>query len=213
MYILNILLLSTAAVVSAQNACIRCDDIHFFLARGNNEPYPGRQAMLVDATCDGLTGCGYEDLYYSSLYTDLYCQDAYEGVLAGHAQMTAYAQECPDSKLIIAGYSQGMFDASTQTMTGKADMSIRWPDHDRYPRWRWRLAFPWLYTARSRCSRIQRWRQDRSSHDLLGCATRRKPTLQLREWLCYRRLLPTNWSLAGATRKVRTYHAQLVHHR
>jgi hypothetical protein len=61
----------------------------------------------VAATCDDLAGCGYEDLYYSALYTDLYCQTAYDGSVAGHVQMTAYAEKCPNSKLILAGYSQG----------------------------------------------------------------------------------------------------------
>jgi hypothetical protein len=27
--------------------------------------------------------------------------------IAGHVQMTAYAQKCPNSKLILAGYSSG----------------------------------------------------------------------------------------------------------
>ncbi|KAK6429046.1 hypothetical protein LTR95_014804 [Oleoguttula sp. CCFEE 5521] len=94
-------------ISNAQDACSVCEDVHFFLARGNNEPYPGRQAMLVEATCDGLSSCGYENLYYSSLYTDLYCQSAYDGAVAGHVQMTAYAEKCPHSKLILAGYSQG----------------------------------------------------------------------------------------------------------
>ncbi|KAK4569951.1 hypothetical protein LTR86_002921 [Recurvomyces mirabilis] len=96
------------AIASAQSdPCAVCDDVHFFLARGNNEPYPGRQAALVEATCDGLASCGYENLYFSALYTDLYCQTAYDGAVAGHVQMTAYAEKCPDSKIILAGYSQG----------------------------------------------------------------------------------------------------------
>lgn len=84
-----------------------CDDVHLFLARGNNEPYPGRQAALIEAFCTGLSNCGYEDLIYSALYTDLSCQTTYDGTIAGHTQMTAYAQRCPNSKLILAGYSQG----------------------------------------------------------------------------------------------------------
>jgi len=103
-----LLALSALVSVNAQgDACATCDDVHFFLARGNNEPYPGRQQALVEATCDGLAGCGYEDLYYSALYTDLYCQTAYDGSVAGIVQMAAYAQKCPKSKLILAGYSQG----------------------------------------------------------------------------------------------------------
>ncbi|TKA75468.1 hypothetical protein B0A55_04580 [Friedmanniomyces simplex] len=78
-----------------------------FLARGNNEAYPGRQGALVEATCDGLASCGYENLYYSALYTDLSCQTTYDGAIAGHTQMAAYAALCPHSKLILAGYSQG----------------------------------------------------------------------------------------------------------
>jgi hypothetical protein len=84
-----------------------CDDVHIFLARGNNEPYPGRQSRLVMALCDGLSSCGYEDLIYSALYTDLYCQTAYDGTIAGFTQMAAYADRCPKSKLILGGYSQG----------------------------------------------------------------------------------------------------------
>ena len=104
------LTLCWAAFAGAQaesDPCAVCDDVHFFLARGNNEAYPGRQGMLVEATCNGLASCGYEDLYYSALYTDLSCQTTYDGTVAGHVQMTAYAEKCPNSKIILAGYSQG----------------------------------------------------------------------------------------------------------
>jgi hypothetical protein len=84
-----------------------CSDVHIFLARGNNEPYPGRQGALVSAICDGLCSCDYEDLIYSALYTDLYCQTVYDGTIAGHVQMAEYASRCPNSKLILSGYSQG----------------------------------------------------------------------------------------------------------
>jgi hypothetical protein len=103
---LTVLSLCLAATVHVDTCS--CDDVHMFLARGNNEPYPGRQSAIVEAVCDGLVGsCGYEDLIYSALYTDLYCQTVYDGTIAGHTQMTAYVEECPNSKLILAGYSQG----------------------------------------------------------------------------------------------------------
>ncbi|OAL34298.1 hypothetical protein AYO20_06351 [Fonsecaea nubica] len=101
-----ILSLWSASKVLAQ-VCTPCEDVHFFLARGNNEPYPGRQGDLVAATCDNVANCGYEDLIYSALYTDLSCQTTYDGTIAGFKQMTAYADRCPNSKLILAGYSQG----------------------------------------------------------------------------------------------------------
>jgi len=99
--------LSLLSAVNAETCSSNCDDVHFFLARGNNEPYPGRQGALVAATCDGLSSCGYEDLIYSALYTDLSCQSTYNGNIAGHVQLSAYAEKCPNSKLILAGYSQG----------------------------------------------------------------------------------------------------------
>jgi hypothetical protein len=104
--IFAILSLSLASFTQAQT-CTPCDDVHFFLARGNNEPYPGRQGDLVAATCDGLASCGYENLIYSALFTDLSCQTTYDGVLAGFKQLTSYAERCPKSKLILSGYSQG----------------------------------------------------------------------------------------------------------
>jgi hypothetical protein len=103
------LILNTLLVLHsvAAQTCTPCNDVHFFLARGNNEPYPGRQAALVEATCNGIASCGYENLIYSALFTDLSCQTTYDGAIAGLTQLTAYADNCPNSKLILAGYSQG----------------------------------------------------------------------------------------------------------
>ncbi|KAK0384685.1 hypothetical protein NLU13_7163 [Sarocladium strictum] len=108
--LLTLLAASTAGAASASSqrrSTADCDAVHLFLARGNNEPYPGRQAALVEAICDGVASCGYEDLIYSALYTDLSCQTAYDGVLAAYDQLSAYACRCPNAKLILLGYSQG----------------------------------------------------------------------------------------------------------
>ena len=84
-----------------------CEDVHIFLARGWNEQYPGRQGKLTGAICYGLPSCGYEDILYSSLPTDDYCASVAQGSQAGIDQMTAYAARCPNSKLVLSGYSQG----------------------------------------------------------------------------------------------------------
>lgn len=102
--VINVFLFASFA---AAQACTPCQDVHIFLARGNNEPYPGRQGTLVAAICENVASCGYEDLIYSALYTDLSCQTTYDGTVAGHTQLTSYADRCPNSKLIVAGYSQG----------------------------------------------------------------------------------------------------------
>ena len=103
------LLLTASAAVSALPTKRQesCDAVHIFLARGWNETYPGRQGKLAGAICYGLESCGYEDVQFSSLPTDDYCASVAEGQRNGVAQMTAYAQRCPDSKLVLSGYSQG----------------------------------------------------------------------------------------------------------
>lgn len=100
----------TCAVTSASNLDRRqdnCKDVHVFLAKGNNEPYPGRQGKLAGAICYGLDSCDYEDIQYYNPYEADYCTSVTEGARNGQSQVTAYAERCPDSKLVLSGYSQG----------------------------------------------------------------------------------------------------------
>ncbi|KAI1077920.1 carbohydrate esterase family 5 protein [Whalleya microplaca] len=83
-----------------------CDAVHILIARGSEEPYPGRQSKLADAICDGLESCGSEDIVYPATFSD-YCNSAFAGVSNGTAQITAYAERCPDARLVLTGYSQG----------------------------------------------------------------------------------------------------------
>lgn len=84
-----------------------CAAVHIFLAKGWNETYPGRQGKLAGAICYGLESCDYEDiLFYNAPEAD-YCASITEGNNNGHAQMSEYASRCPDSQLVLSGYSQG----------------------------------------------------------------------------------------------------------
>ncbi|KAI1339847.1 Alpha/Beta hydrolase protein [Xylariaceae sp. FL0016] len=83
-----------------------CDDVHIFISRGSDEDYPGRQISIVDAVCADITSCGYEDIIYPATLDD-YCDSVYAGVTNGTAQITAYSESCPDSILVMTGYSQG----------------------------------------------------------------------------------------------------------
>lgn len=87
-----------------------CADVHIFLARGTSEEYPGRQINVVYAICNGTGAtatCDYEDIVYpASFVLPDYCVSVGEGVTAGTAQITDYASRCPDSQLVISGYSQ-----------------------------------------------------------------------------------------------------------
>ncbi|KAJ9138395.1 Cutinase [Pleurostoma richardsiae] len=84
-----------------------CDDVHIFLARGNNEPYPGRQRNIVNDICGKLDNCGYEDIYFTAGEEQVYCDTVHQGALNGQAQIINYAVRCPDSLLALSGYSQG----------------------------------------------------------------------------------------------------------
>ncbi|KLU83801.1 hypothetical protein MAPG_02852 [Magnaporthiopsis poae ATCC 64411] len=83
-----------------------CQAVHVFLARGSNEPYPGRQSKIVSAVCNGISSCGYEDIKYPATFQN-YCSSVSTGVANGIAQITAYAARCPNAKLVLTGYSQG----------------------------------------------------------------------------------------------------------
>ncbi|OBR12619.1 Cutinase [Colletotrichum higginsianum IMI 349063] len=100
---------ASAATVAERQAtgASECRDVHVFLARGNNEPYPGRQGKLVTAICDGLDSCDYEDIQFWNPLESPYCQSVEEGAANGTAQITAYNKRCPDAKLVVSGYSQG----------------------------------------------------------------------------------------------------------
>jgi acetylxylan esterase len=83
-----------------------CDAVHVFLARGTSEDYPGRQINVVNAVCEGISSCGYEDILYPASFLPDYCTSVGEGVVNGTAQITAYAAKCPDAQLVLSGYSQ-----------------------------------------------------------------------------------------------------------
>ena len=89
-----------------------CQKYHIFIARGSDSGYPGHQGPLVKLICDGLGGdCGYENIIYpanSSFAGDeAWCKSAHLGAVNGQRQMKEYAERCPDSKLMVTGFSQG----------------------------------------------------------------------------------------------------------
>lgn len=94
-------------VPTASNSESSCKDVHIFLAKGWNEPYPGRQGKLAGAICYGLDSCDYEDIQYSNAEGSDYCTAVAEGDSNGVDQIKAYASRCPASKLVLSGYSQG----------------------------------------------------------------------------------------------------------
>ncbi|KAL2071022.1 hypothetical protein VTL71DRAFT_14048 [Oculimacula yallundae] len=87
-----------------------CTETHVFLARGWNEDYPGRQEYFVETICSTVQGtCDYEDILYHSSFDAVYCDSISEGVRNGISQTIDYNERCPDSKLVVSGYSQGAY--------------------------------------------------------------------------------------------------------
>ncbi|TKW55776.1 Acetylxylan esterase [Colletotrichum tanaceti] len=104
----NLVLLASAAPGKRQSAGSgSCTDLHIFLARGWNEGYPGRQQLVIDATCNGLASCDYEDILFDASNPQGYPVAVEQGRASGVSQVKAYAERCPDSKIALSGYSEG----------------------------------------------------------------------------------------------------------
>lgn len=89
-----------------------CSAYHIFIARGSDEPYPGRLGNLTSEVCKGIgEDCTFENIEYPAKSTawgkEEWCKSASKGAANGQAQVKAYAEKCSDSKLILLGYSQG----------------------------------------------------------------------------------------------------------
>ncbi|CAA9966221.1 Cutinase multi-domain protein [Pyrenophora teres f. maculata] len=91
-----------------------CKPFHIFVVRGSDEPYPGRLGNLTKQICAEIGGtdvCGFENVEYPAKSTtwgqDVWCDSASKGAKNGQAQMKAYNEKCPDSNLIVLGFSQG----------------------------------------------------------------------------------------------------------
>ena len=93
-----------AKLATRQSACA---DTHIFIGLGNNEQIPGRQVKLINAVCSGQASCDYENIQFVNPAGTPYCQSVTEGAANGRAQIISYNQRCPDSKLVVSGYSQG----------------------------------------------------------------------------------------------------------
>merc|ERR1711939_691400 len=104
-------LLFAAPALTQSTGTGSCTDVHVFLAKGWNSRYENqRQTQLVDAICNDLgsdVSCDYEDIILNNLEGTEYCPAVEEGDANGKQQITAYAQKCPESKLVLSGYSQG----------------------------------------------------------------------------------------------------------
>ncbi|KAI2476856.1 Cutinase domain containing protein [Pyrenophora tritici-repentis] len=91
-----------------------CQTYHHFIARGSTSPYPGHVIETVGKVCNALNtqenpkACGYEDVQYAAQNGgERWCKSAHEGAINGAEQMRNYTARCPESHLLVMGFSQG----------------------------------------------------------------------------------------------------------
>lgn len=114
--ILQLAALASAAAVPAHSTAAKrqstgtgaCTDLHMFIGRGWNEEYPGRNEKLISVVCGSVNAtCDYEDIIYDSTNPVDYTTSVEAGRVSGASQITAYNELCPNSTLVLSGYSEG----------------------------------------------------------------------------------------------------------
>lgn len=103
---LALVLGQTSAINRRQNENTTCTDIHVMISRGTTESYPGTLRSLTDLVLDAYPGTNYEDIIYPATSEDT-TPSYHEGIVNATNQLTAYASSCPDSRILVLGYSQG----------------------------------------------------------------------------------------------------------
>ncbi|CAI7677700.1 unnamed protein product [Penicillium manginii] len=107
----------SAAPVSDSNkqTTTTCAPVHLFVARGTSEsPGDGSIGSLADLVLHANPGATQEAIDYPALPFPVYITDVGIGIKAVTDQFARYTSSCPDSTLVLIGYSQGaqiMLDA------------------------------------------------------------------------------------------------------
>ncbi|KAK4212535.1 acetylxylan esterase precursor [Rhypophila decipiens] len=101
--LLSIAVSVAAPLVTAQ----QCNKIQIFTAVGHGENYPGVQQSITRAVCHGLSGCGVANIQYPSTVSGDGCRAIETGIAYGRTALTDYVTKCPESKIVVMGWSQG----------------------------------------------------------------------------------------------------------
>jgi hypothetical protein len=103
-----------------------CNDVAVFMARGNNAPYhDDRTSPFTDATCGKFRtqgkSCDYMDIVFDATKGADFCPTIQGGAVNGVRQITEYNAQCPDTLIVINGYSQGAMVAGALLSGGGDD--------------------------------------------------------------------------------------------
>src|SRR5580692_2949735 len=97
----------TAALPSLEERqASACSPVHIFVGRGSQEAKgEGSTGRLSASIKRAIAGTTSEAIDYPALLNP-YTSSESKGVAATKEQMQAYAKRCPQSKLVLMGYSQ-----------------------------------------------------------------------------------------------------------
>ena len=86
-----------------------CPSIHIFGARETTaSPGYGSAGQLIDNIISSNSGATAEAIDYPATGDNPpYAESRSEGVSAVNSQVASFASQCPDTKLVLVGYSQG----------------------------------------------------------------------------------------------------------
>ncbi|KAK5677492.1 hypothetical protein LTS10_010064 [Elasticomyces elasticus] len=89
-----------------------CEDVVVFFSRGNDAPYhDDRVSGYISEICDKFEGlnysCDYIDIVFDATQGGDYCAQVAEGAANGVSEITDFNARCPNSKIVINGYSEG----------------------------------------------------------------------------------------------------------
>ncbi|RGP74881.1 acetylxylan esterase 2 [Fusarium longipes] len=101
-------LLLGLAVASAECRAKCPSGAHIIAVRGSLEPQgPGKIGKIANKIAERIPDSDIEALVYPALYEPDYVESQTEGVTAMTKLVNNYVKKCPNTKIVILGYSQG----------------------------------------------------------------------------------------------------------
>lgn len=110
----------SVAVGAANAQSLQCaQGVHIIAARGTGEDEgPGVSGDIADIIIDRIRGSEVEGLDYPATFSDPdYLSSAKDGAEEMREVVRQYAEDCPNTKIVVIGYSQGA-QVATNTFCG-----------------------------------------------------------------------------------------------